>query len=74
MKEPEENKTKIEINNTDIAIVVRRDGKAEAYIPMEDEISWGSIHGMLKKIRKLELVFTELVNKTHVGKDGVKDE
>jgi len=63
-------KTKIVIDNTDIAIIVRRNGDAEAYVPMETDISWKSLHSMLREIRKLEKVFTELVNKTYKGKNG----
>ena len=55
----------IKLDKEDIAIVVKKGGKAEAYIPREDNISWESIHSMLKEIRKLEKVFTELVNKTY---------
>lgn len=66
---------KIKIKDTDIAIVVRKDGTAEAYIPLEDDsdISWEALHSMLKEIRKLEMVFTELVNKTYGDKENKND-
>lgn len=57
----------IKIDDTDIAIVVRRNGRAEAYVPEKDnmDISWKAMHSMLQEIRRLEKVFTELVNKTY---------
>ncbi|MFW9928641.1 MAG: hypothetical protein ACFFD1_04555 [Candidatus Thorarchaeota archaeon] len=61
-------KTKFEISKKDIAIIVTENGQAEAYIPDEGEVTWQSLHGMLKEIRRLEKVFTELVNKTYVKK------
>jgi len=57
----------IKIDDTDIAIVVRRNGKAEIYIPAKDniDISWRALHSMLQELRSLERAFTELVNKTY---------
>jgi len=60
---------KISLDKDDIAIIVRNSGISEAYIPTEEHISWTSIHKMLREIRKLERIFTDIVNKTYKKDD-----
>lgn len=55
--------TKINLDDTDIAIVITQEGDTKVFIPNTiKKLSGISIKKMLEEIRKLELMFTELTN------------
>lgn len=58
----------LEIPEDSLVIIVSPNGVSKAYVPETGKISWMALHVMLKQIRKFELSFTELVNKTYAGK------
>ncbi len=56
---------KMKLNDTDIGIRITQEGESELFIPKIDNLSGESIRAVLKEIRKLELMFTELANETY---------
>ncbi len=61
-------KTKLgemELNKNDIGIVIKEDGSSQIYVPKKEDISWQSIDAMLKQIRELEVIWTEISNDTY---------
>lgn len=61
----------MDLGKNDIGIKICPDGTTEVMIPNTEELSWQSIHAMLKEIRNLELAFTELANDTYVDDANV---
>lgn len=57
--------TKIKLKDTDLCLVIDEEGEPTIYMPNKEDISWKSLHSMLKEIRKMEVAFTELVNETY---------
>ncbi len=64
--------TKIKLKDTDLCLIVNEKGEQTIYIPNKEDIGWKSLHSMLKEIRKIEVVFTELVNETYKEEKGEK--
>ncbi len=55
-------KEKIILDVGDVAIKVSSKGETELYIPNQEDISSKALIQMLKEIRKIELLFTEIYN------------
>lgn len=65
---------KINLKNTDVCLVITEEGESTVYMPNKKDISWQSIHAMLKEIRKLETIFTGLVNETYAGENNKQNQ
>ena len=61
------NEKMIKLNKGDVAIKVSSSGEVEVFIPNEENVSSKALIVMLKEIRKLETVFTELHNEIFKG-------